>query len=106
MKIKVNNEQSIAHGDNTELLTKVMNKGIIGVEKTMNAAPLIPTPNINAPFGALAYIRPRSIEILTAPRVADKVAPAEKNGKWGDEIVNIKVKEYKHMGKIKFPISQ
>lgn len=94
MKIKVNNEQSIAHSDNTELLTKVMNKGIIGVEKTMNAAPLITTPNINAPFGALAYIRPRSIEILTAPRVADKVAPAEKNGKWGDEIVNIKVKEY------------
>ena len=93
MKIKVNNEQSIAHSDNKELLTKVMNRGIVGVE-TMNASPMITSPNINAPMGALTYIRPRSIEILTAPRVADKIAQAEKNGKWGDEVVNIKIKEY------------
>lgn len=95
MKIKVNNEQSIAHADNKELLTRAMNKGIIGVEKMMNAAAMVTSPNIQAPLGSLTYIRPRSIEILTAPRVADRVAPAEKNGKWGDEIVNIKVKEYK-----------
>ncbi len=95
VKIKVNNEQSIAHGDNKDLLSRVMNKGIITVEKAYNAAPaMITTPNINAPFGALAYIRPRAVEVLTAPRVADRLAMAEKNGKWGDEIVNIKIKEY------------
>lgn len=95
MKIKVNNEQSIAHSDNQKLLTRAMNKGIIGVDKTFNSANMVTTPNIQAPLGALTYIRPRAVEVLTAPRVADKVAPAEKNGKWGDEIVNIKVKEYK-----------
>lgn len=93
-KIKVNNEKSLAHADNKELFARVQNKGIVTVE-VMNAAPAsVTAPNINAPFGALAYIRPKAVEILTAPRVADKIAQAEKNGKWGDELVNIKIKEY------------
>lgn len=32
---------------------------------------------------------------MTAPRVADRLAEPQKNGKWGDEIVNIKIKEFK-----------
>lgn len=96
VKIKVNNEKSIAHSDNKELLARVSNKGIIVADtKVMNAGTMITTPNIQAPFGSLAYIRPKAVEVLTAPRVADKLAAPQKNGKWGDELVNIKVKEYK-----------
>lgn len=96
VKIKVNNEKSIAHADNKELLARVSNKGILVADtKVMNAGPAITTPNIQAPFGSLAYIRPKAVEILTAPRVADRLAAPQKNGKWGDEIVNIKVKEFK-----------
>ena len=96
VKIKVNNEKSIAHSDNKELFARVSNKGIIVAEtKMFNAGPAITTPNIQAPFGALAYIRPKAVEVLTAPRVADRLAEPQKNGKWGDEIVNIKIKEYK-----------
>lgn len=91
MKIKVNNSVSIAHGDNSAYLKAALAKGIVGVN---NAAPMVTTPNINAPFGALAYIRPQAIEVLTSPRVADRLAAPSKNGKWGDEIVNIKVREY------------
>lgn len=97
--IKVNNEKSIAHSDNKELFARVQNKGIVTVDKVNNAAPanFITQPNINAPFGALAYIRPQAVEVLTAPQVADKLAAPSKNGIWGDELVQIKVKEY--MGK-------
>lgn len=96
VKIKVNNEKSIADMENKELLVRAMNKGIIGVESKVSnaAANWVSTPNINAPFGALAYIRPQAIEVLTAPRVADRLAAPSKNGNWGDEIVNIKIKEY------------
>lgn len=93
VKIKVNNEKSIADVANKELLARVMNKGIVGVENSQNMN-LITTPNLNAPLGALTYIRPKAVEILTAPRVSDRIAGAEKNGRWGDEIVNIKVKEF------------
>lgn len=96
MKIKVNNEKSLAHADNKELLAKVKNKGIVTVDvRSQNALPsMITSPNINAPFGALAYIRPKAVEVLTAPRVADRIAASQKNGSWGDEIVNIKIKEF------------
>lgn len=92
VKIKVNNEKSLAHADNKDLLAMVKNKGIVAVENALPA--MISTPNINAPFGALAFIRPKAVEILTAPRVADRLASPQKNGKWGDEIVAIKIKEY------------
>lgn len=96
MKIKVNNNKSIADAENKELFTQVLNKGIIGAEgaKVQNAAPWISTPNINAPFGSLAYIRPKAVEMLTAPLVADRLAAPEKNGNWGDRVVSIKIKEY------------
>ncbi|MCH5201907.1 MAG: DUF2184 domain-containing protein [Oscillospiraceae bacterium] len=96
VKIKVNNEKSIADMENKELLTRAMNKGIISVESKVSnaAANWVSTPNINTPFGALAYIRPQAIEVLTAPRVSDRLAAPSKNGNWGDEIVNIKIKEY------------
>ena len=95
MKIKVNNEKSLASAENKELLAKVKNKGIVTVDsRSNNAAPMITTPNINAPFGALAYIRPKAVEVLTAPRVSDRIARAQKNGTWGDEVVNIKIKEF------------
>lgn len=96
MKIKVNNEVSLAHADNKELLARVKNKGIVTVDsRSQNAAPaMITAPNLNAPIGALAYIRPKAVEVLTAPRVSDRIAVAQKNGSWGDEIVNIKVKEF------------
>lgn len=91
-KIKVNNSKPLSDASNKELLARVMNKGIIAVE---NASPaMISTPNINAPLGALAYIRPQAVEVLTAPRVADKIAGAQKNGVWGREVVNIKIKEF------------
>lgn len=91
MKFKVNNNLPLSDKSNAEFL-KVMNaKGII---RTFNAGTMITTPNINAPVGALAYIKPKGVEILTAPRVADKISRPEKNGVWGDEIVNIKTKEY------------
>lgn len=94
--VKVNNTVSIAHQDNKELYTRAMNKKIIGCySRVENAAgPFVSTPNINAPLGALNYIRPRAIEILTAPQVSDKIASPEQNGKWGDRIVTIKIKEY------------
>lgn len=95
-KIKVNNSQSIAHSDNKNYLALAMKKGIVGVQMS-NAAPMITTPNVNAPLGALNYIRPTAIEVLTAPRVSDKIAKAQKNGVWGDRTVTIKLKEF--MGK-------
>lgn len=94
MKLKVNNSKSIAHVDNKAYFKHYMDRGVIGVD---NAAPanMITAPNVNAPFGALAYIRPKAVEILTAPMVSDKLAEPQKNGNWGDEAVIIKVKEYK-----------
>ena len=96
MKIKVNNEKSLASAENKELLAKVQNKGIVTVDgRSQNALPaMITSPNLNAPLGALTYIRPKAVEVLTAPRVADRLARASKNGSWGDELVNIKVKEF------------
>lgn len=96
MKIKVNNEKSLASAENKELLAKVQNKGIVTVDgRSQNALPaMVTSPNLNAPLGALTYIRPKAVEVLTAPRVADRLARAQKNGSWGDEIVNIKVKEF------------
>lgn len=91
MKIQVNNSVSVAHADNKDYLSAALAKGIIAVN---NAAAMVTTPNVNAPFGALAYIKPQAVEVLTAPRVADRLAAPSKNGKWGDEIVNIKVREY------------
>ena len=94
MKIKVNNNKSIAHVDNKSFMQYARQKGYIGVE---NAAPanMITAPNVNAPFGALAYIRPKAVEMLVAPMVADRLSEAQKNGNWGDEAVIIKTKEYK-----------
>jgi hypothetical protein len=89
-KLKVNNSVSIQHGDNAELFENARRKGIVAVD---NAASITP-PNINVPYGALTYFRPKAIEILTAPRVADKIATPQKNGVWGDRTVNITVKEY------------
>lgn len=91
MEFKVNNAKSIAHVSNAEFLRTMKARGIIGVQ---NAAPAITTPNINVIAGALQYIRPKAIETLTAPRVADKIARAEKFGKWGDRAVVIKQKEF------------
>lgn len=90
-QFKVNNAKSIAHTSNADLLRFVRAKQIIGVD---NAAPAITAPNINVIAGALQYIRPKAIETLTAPRVADKISRAEKFGKWGDRVVVIKQKEY------------
>lgn len=90
-QFKVNNAKSIAHTSNADFLRFVRAKQIIGVD---NAAPAITAPNINVIAGALQYIRPKAIETLTAPRVADKISRAEKFGKWGDRVVVIKQKEY------------
>lgn len=92
-KFKVNNKKSIAHVSNRELLNALKAKSIISVDNAA-AAPYISTPNINVPLGALNYIRPEAIEVLTAPRVSDKLSAPQKNGNWGDESVTIKVKEY------------
>lgn len=92
-KFKCNNSVSVAHADNRDFFNIISKKNIIGVNNAV-AAPMITTPNINAPLGALQYIRPQSVEILTAPRVSDKIATPQQNGRWGDELVNIKIKEY------------
>lgn len=95
VKFNVNMDKSIADASNKELFAKVSNAGIVTVDsRVSNAAPAITAPNINAPFGALAYIRPQAVEVLTAPRVSDRIARAQKNGNWGDEVVIIKVKEF------------
>lgn len=91
-KFKVNNELPLSAVENSDFRNYAMAKGVIGVQNAV--APSITTPNINAPFGALAYIKPKAIEVLTAPRVADKLATSEKNGNWGDKVVQIKIKEY------------
>lgn len=90
-KFKINNSVSIAHASNRDFLKAMMAKGIVSVD---NAAPFVSTPNINLPLGALNYIRPQAIEVLTAPRVADEISSAQKNGSWGDESITIKLKEY------------
>lgn len=59
-KYKVNNGVSINHASNRDFLKAMMSKGIIGVDNA--AAPVITAPNINAPLGALNYIRPQAIE--------------------------------------------
>jgi hypothetical protein len=89
-KIKVNNAVSIKHSDNTDLLQRAMNRGIVAVDNATN----LTTPNINVPYGALTYFRPKAIEILTAPRVADRIATPQKNGMWGDRAITFYVKEY------------
>ena len=91
-KFKVNNEKPLSHTSNSEFYKAMKARGIIGVYNA--AAPVITAPNINAPLGALNYIRPGAIEVLTAPRVADKLSDAQKNGKWGDRSTTIVVKEY------------
>lgn len=92
-KYKVNNAVSIAHASNRDFLKALNAKGIISVDNAA-PAPYISTPNINVPLGALNYIRPEAIEVLTAPRVSDKLATPQKNGTWGDNSVTIKLKEY------------
>lgn len=91
MKYKVNNAKSIAHTSNSDFMRAMKAKGIIGVH---NAAPFVTAPNVNVVAGALQYIRPKAIEVLTAPRVSDELARAEKNGNWGDRAVVIKTKEF------------
>ena len=90
-KFKVNNKLSIADRVNLKFFNHIKSKGIIGVE---NASPMVTTPNINLPLGALTYIRPQAIEVLTAPRMAERFAKPQQNGRWGDESINIKIKEY------------
>lgn len=89
MKFKVNNALSVGHASNAEFYRAMNEKGVLRVS---NEA--VTTPNIQLPAGALMYIRPKAVEVLTAPEAADKIAAPQKNGNWGDEIVNIKVKEY------------
>ena len=93
MKFKCNNAVSVAHASNRDFFKAMQTKGIIGVQN-IAAAPMVTTPNINVPLGALNYIRPGAIEVLTAPRVSDRIARPEKNGRWGDKAVTIKLKEY------------
>lgn len=90
-KFKVNNSRPLSDKSNADFLRAMNEKGII---RTFNDGNFISTPNINAPAGALVYIRPQAVEVLTAPRTSDAIATPEKNGTWGDEIVNIKIKEY------------
>nr|DAV82130.1 MAG TPA: major capsid protein [Caudoviricetes sp.] len=91
MKFKINNSVSIADNSNQDFLKYAYSKGTIGVS---NSAPTITSPNINLTFGALQYIRPRAIEVLTAPRTCDKIASSEKFGVWGDRTIVIKQKEF------------
>lgn len=91
-KMQVANSLPLSARENADFRKYAMSKGVIGVANAI--APNITTPNINAPLGALAYIRPKAIEVLTAPRTADKISVAEKNGVWGDKVVQIKIKEY------------
>lgn len=91
MKFKTNNSVSIAAKANADFLRAMNEKGIIRAHNDGNA---ITTPNINAPLGAMTYIRPKAVEVLVAPQTSDAIASPEKNGVWGDEVVNIKVKEY------------
>lgn len=96
-KFKVNNSVSVAHPDNADFLKAMVAKGIIGYEmRTSNAAPgtMVTTPNVNAPLGALNYIRTDGIEALVAPQVSDMIAKPQKNGTWGDETITFKIKEY------------
>lgn len=96
-KYKVNNSVSIAHPDNADFLKAMVAKGIVGYEMyTSNAAPgpMVTTPNINAPLGALNYIRADGIEALVAPQVSDLIAKPEKNGNWGNKSITFKIREY------------
>jgi hypothetical protein len=90
-KYQVNNAASIADNSNAEFFNRARARGIIGVS---NSAPTVTSPNINLTFGALQYIRPKAIEVLTAARVADKLSAFEKFGVWGDRTIVIKQKEF------------
>lgn len=93
MKYKVNNAKTLVHASNAEFARAMIAKGVLGVQNA-TPGPLMTTPNINAPLGALQYIRPEAVEVLTAPRMSDRVAEAQQNGRWGDKLVTITVKEY------------
>lgn len=91
LKFKTNNSKSIADKVNLDFYRAMNERGIIRAYNDGNA---ITTPNINAPLGALTYIRPKAVEVLVAPQTSNAISSPEKNGNWGDEIVNIKVKEF------------
>ena len=90
-KFKINNSKSIAHKVNFEFYRDMHKRGFI---RASNDGNMITEPNINAPLGSLVYIKPKAVEALVAPQTSDAIATPEKNGNWGDEIVNIKVKEF------------
>ncbi len=102
MKIKVNNNMPLSHIDNRQAFRALNEKGIITIgtpgdekpNRMYNTAPLISTPNINASLGALNYINPQAIEVLTAVRTADRIAKPTKVATWGDTSYTIQVKEY------------
>lgn len=93
---KVNNSLSVGADVNKAYLEALKQSHKLGFEgKAYNAYPAnITTPNIQAVLGALNYIRPTAIEVLTAPMVAEKIAEPQQNGRWGDRAVTIKTKEY------------
>lgn len=91
-KYMINNEQSINHIDNKDFLNDMIKKGVVAVD---NNAPMVSTPNINVPAGALQYIMPSDIEIRTAPLVADRIASKQKIGDFGGtRSIVFKIKEF------------
>lgn len=89
-KIQVFNNRSVADKSNKDYLAHMMNKKIIAVENAGGITPL----NISAPLGALQFLKPQAVQVLTAPRTADEVSTPEQNGRFGDKAVTIKLREF------------
>jgi hypothetical protein len=81
----------VNHASNAALIRAFNARGF---RLTENEAPMVSAPNVNMPLGALNYIRPQAVDALTAVQNADKIAQIVKNGKWADDSVTIKLKEY------------
>lgn len=105
MKLELNFEQDLYHGDNRAALKTMMEAGILSIATDAGAENArldfadVPTAvtadNLTTPLGALQYLRPEFIKIMLAPMVSESIFKLEKMGSFGDENVVTQTKEFR-----------
>lgn len=105
MKLKLNFEQDLYHGDNRGALKDMMDAGILSIATDAGAESArlnfadVPTSvtsdDLTTPLGALQYLRPEFIQIMLAPMVSERIFKLEKMGSFGDENVVTQTKEFR-----------
>lgn len=105
MKLELNFEQDLYHGDNRAALKTMMEAGILSIATDAGAESArldfadVPTAvtadNLTTPLGALQYLRPEFIKIMLAPMVSESIFKLEKMGSFGDENVVTQTKEFR-----------